>query len=331
MKKQIVTIALVLFALVSCAQTEYSKGFKAGYKEGYCYNDYGCVSPIPPVTPIPNIGERNDNYQDGYNRGFKMGLEDKQRDKQKKIDNTENFEGLYSGYSGTNNQKSENNDDAFEYNLLLKALEINQAQVEKNQQIKKEKTIIFMNQVKSYYNSLNTYPDNISNGWHKVISTNNYDFCEERKVYVENNKVTKYVINDWIYRNLSFSTEINKAKSMVQTQLDNGSKGDMVDLYFLEFINNPNSYTAPPVGSGKICFWSNVKRGGTISIYVENTFIGELTSYFKEGTPDCEQSGTLTFKYKTGTYKFTASNDNSSWEGTITITEDECSLMCIGK
>ena len=86
MKKRITTLACLLLTIVIFAQTDYDKGFKVGYEEGYCYNDFGCIYPIPPITPIAHIGESDNSYQDGYNRGFKMGLEDKQRDKQKKSD-----------------------------------------------------------------------------------------------------------------------------------------------------------------------------------------------------------------------------------------------------
>ncbi len=77
-------IILLFFSTIiytSFAQDQYEIGFKVGYKEGYCYNDYGCITPIIPITPIRNIGEDYDNYTHGYNRGFKMGLEDKQRTK----------------------------------------------------------------------------------------------------------------------------------------------------------------------------------------------------------------------------------------------------------
>jgi hypothetical protein len=94
MKKKMLFTAFVLLNIVSLAQNDYSRGFQNGYKEGYCYNDFGCISPIPPITPIPLIGESNDNYQDGYNRGFKLGLEDKQA-KKSNSGNTRNSQNTY--------------------------------------------------------------------------------------------------------------------------------------------------------------------------------------------------------------------------------------------
>lgn len=88
MKRAITTLTLLLIIVVAFAQSNYDRGFKNGYKEGYCYNDFACIAPIAPITPIPNIGESNDNYQDGYNRGFKIGLENKQKSKSS---NSENY------------------------------------------------------------------------------------------------------------------------------------------------------------------------------------------------------------------------------------------------
>ena len=59
------------------AQSRFEKGFEVGYKEGWCYDKgVGCIPPIPPIAPIPGIGEDMNNYQDGYRRGFTMGQQD---------------------------------------------------------------------------------------------------------------------------------------------------------------------------------------------------------------------------------------------------------------
>jgi hypothetical protein len=71
----------VLFALVftaaatTVAQADdaFCRGYQAGYKRGYCSN-HGrnmCIPPIPPICPIPRIGESS--FQDGYDRGFADG------------------------------------------------------------------------------------------------------------------------------------------------------------------------------------------------------------------------------------------------------------------
>ncbi len=74
MIKYFITFLLVVSSLNIFSQNNYTIGFNNGYKEGYCYgNSYGCIAPIPPICPIPKIGESYDNYSQGYNRGFVIG------------------------------------------------------------------------------------------------------------------------------------------------------------------------------------------------------------------------------------------------------------------
>lgn len=331
MKKQILISLLLLFTTMIYGQTKYDIGFKTGYKEGYCYNDIGCIAPIPPITPIPLIGENSDSYKDGYNRGFKRGLEDKQVKKT----SSGNSQGSCGGRTSQSAQAQFQSTVApIDYNLLMNIISMKQAANEKNEQQRREKSIGLMDQVKSYYNSLNSYPDLVKNGWHKVIAMDNYDFCEERKVYVENNKVTKYVVDNWLNRKVSYPVLINNAKAMIQLVQDNGTTA-IVDLYFLEDINNPNSYTSPPLQSGKISFWTNLKSSGSMELYFDGMYAGTFTSYFKDGTPNCGQDGTITIECKPGTYKYYATGQgfwgSKSWEGSVTIKEGGCSLQGLVK
>ena len=74
MRKSLIILSLFL-SLFSFAQSNFSNGFSDGYKKGYCQNQgIGCMSPLPPISPIPKIGEDMNSYQDGYNRGFESGL-----------------------------------------------------------------------------------------------------------------------------------------------------------------------------------------------------------------------------------------------------------------
>ena len=70
MKTVIILISLtsVLFAFGS----QFCNGFKAGYKEGYCYQKYACMAPLTPLCPLPQLGRNN--WKGGYNQGFLEGL-----------------------------------------------------------------------------------------------------------------------------------------------------------------------------------------------------------------------------------------------------------------
>jgi tetratricopeptide (TPR) repeat protein len=60
----------------SYSQTNFTKGFLAGYKNGSCFDQSPCIPPDMPVPPVPGTYEAADSYQDGYKRGFQMGLDD---------------------------------------------------------------------------------------------------------------------------------------------------------------------------------------------------------------------------------------------------------------
>lgn len=68
-------IALILVAFVTGAiayGSDFCRGFKQGYKEGYCYQRVHCLEPLPPLCPLPGFGEKT--WMDGYNRGFIIGM-----------------------------------------------------------------------------------------------------------------------------------------------------------------------------------------------------------------------------------------------------------------
>lgn len=75
MKNKRIKFSLLMLLITTSifSQTDYSKGFKAGFKKGYCYEQPSCIAPTPPVTPTLRIGEAYVSYTDGYNRGFEMG------------------------------------------------------------------------------------------------------------------------------------------------------------------------------------------------------------------------------------------------------------------
>lgn len=319
-------ITLFMMSTAALAQSNYSKGFQEGYKKGYCYGEFGCIPPIPPITPIAKIGESETSYTDGYNRGFILGQEDKKKSTTSNSSNNQDRQRYRTSQvqpvDHIYNQPNE---------LILRAALAARQQYERNEQIQKEKAINLMNQVKSYYNQLESYPPNIKNGWYKVIAMNNSDFCEERKVYVESNKVTKYVIDDCINGKISYPALINNAKATVQLMDDDGSIADMVEVYFIEYISNPMSSTTPPIQSGKISFWTNWKKSGSLRLFFDGEYIGTFTQYFENGFPSCGQEGTLTVEYKPGTYKYVAVSGSKRYEGMVTITAGQCSLYCLKK
>lgn len=84
MKK--LTLTLICFLTLNfaaLAQSNFDRGFKSGFNNGYCYSNQSsvyCTPPLPPHPPLPQISERSDNYQDGYNRGFLYGTAQRRYD-----------------------------------------------------------------------------------------------------------------------------------------------------------------------------------------------------------------------------------------------------------
>tara|TARA_B100002052_G_scaffold63131_1_gene56337 strand:- start:1076 stop:1765 length:690 start_codon:yes stop_codon:yes gene_type:complete len=79
MKKLI--LLLLIIPILSFGQTPYDKGFQAGFKKGYCQDDpLGCISALPPTSPIPEIGEDFNSYNDGFVRGVIAGKNKKRKD-----------------------------------------------------------------------------------------------------------------------------------------------------------------------------------------------------------------------------------------------------------
>lgn len=72
-----IVIAGFAFGMMSSAAiaSDYCDGFEAGYAEGYCYQETFCLKPLPPLCPLPRLGEST--FQDGYNRGFLLGVANK--------------------------------------------------------------------------------------------------------------------------------------------------------------------------------------------------------------------------------------------------------------
>lgn len=342
MKKSLL-LMIIIFNNISIfsQENEYSIGFRVGYKNGYCYNDFGCIAPIPPIAPIPLIGERFDNYQDGYNRGFKKGLEDKQLGEAKTQKNTEvninRTQPLNNGIkigggpeiisdthtgTGIKLRPIDNN--------LYKNPHSNYESRLRNEENRINRAIAEMNQVKDLYNSYMKYPEKIENGWYNVFAGNNYSSNMYLKAFVENNKVTRLVQDEWIEIEILFSTYIINAKTTAKLKYETIEMG-LYDIYFIEYIDNPTVYTAPPVGAGKVSFWINGKTGGNTKLYVDEMFEGTFDAYFDNGKPYCGQKGTITVSKKPGIYSFRAvssgTRSNKVWEGEVIIRAGECTLQ----
>lgn len=79
--------------------------------------------------------------------------------------------------------------------------------------------------------------------------------------------------------------------------------------------------------NGNIVFWIQSDLGcGNISVTLQGQGSGMITSYYNS-SPSCGASGCANFTVAPGTYSFTASCQNRTWESSITVTAGQCFKM----
>jgi hypothetical protein len=74
-KKILLIIGVIIF--FSFSTNKYCEGWNDGYKEGWCYERIGCVTPIPPICPVPTVN-CNTGYKCGYNKGFNTAIKNRE-------------------------------------------------------------------------------------------------------------------------------------------------------------------------------------------------------------------------------------------------------------
>lgn len=216
MKTLLFTFLFLQVTNITYSQSNFSEGYTIGFKEGYCFDDFGCIAPVAPIAPVPKVGESFRSYIDGYNRGLLDGVNAK-----KVSSRVEYF-----------NQHQKNQQSFPEiiiyqpnWNLLerlySKTDENRQAYIDKNSQFNKQQIDIdnFLEEqwekyfseeaitqtkgyalfLKNYLENMKHTPNTYPNGWYTAkISTYNVNdldssdsgyFFENKFVYVENNIV----------------------------------------------------------------------------------------------------------------------------------------------
>lgn len=161
--------------------------------------------------------------------------------------------------------------------------------------------------------------------------------------YSDNVKVVESYNNGWKKIQYSYF-DINTYSNKTKMGYVSGSYLSSSNPYFSNYnsattnYSSTNTYsnlsaTSAPYGygNGRITIWTNCGTDGEIKVYLDGTYIGKLSQYFTDGSPDCGESGTLTVNKPAGTYKIEAKGTEKVWSGTITITKDKCSIQGLQK
>jgi hypothetical protein len=238
-----VVILLFLFYSNLFAQSEYDKGFDKGFQNGYCHNaGISCNPPITPIVPLIRIGEKSDNYQDGYNRGFEMGLNE-YKDKTSK-----------SNKSTTERQRYETTDPNFvsdfihkpPMELIMEVLAKKQSQYELK---KLQDKVTIQNKtlkLQREYNNYVKYPDKINDGWHNCIVLDENEIFSKVCAKVEENKITK-VFEENFEITFSDSKKIKNGIGRITTK--NTDPNYDLDVYFMDYIEDSTTSVDPPIRS----------------------------------------------------------------------------------
>ena len=94
------------------------------------------------------------------------------------------------------------------------------------------------------------------------------------------------------------------------------------------FLNSCN-VTDPPKKeeqNGSIIFWLKANYNlGTIDVYIDNSFVGTITSYYSNGNPQCGSQGCVTKSLTTGQHSFSAvSQSGAHWNNNFEVSSGTC-------
>jgi hypothetical protein len=80
-------------------------------------------------------------------------------------------------------------------------------------------------------------------------------------------------------------------------------------------------------GDGNITFWIQSDfECGNISVTLQGQGSSTISAYYGS-SPDCGASGCANFTVPAGSYSFSASCDGRTWEGSLTVSENQCFKM----
>lgn len=184
--------------------------------------------------------------------------------------------------------------------------------------------------VKKAYETAKNYPDTITDGWHVVMATDNYNYCSPAKVLIKDNQIEEFVVGNWekLSRPFEVLSPISKGKAMIA--LDFYENRDLMELYFINDLSQP-TIVEKPMSSGYISFWSDLRRARHTKVWLDGEYYGQLGGYF-DSKPYCGEENTMTIELKPGVYSFEAAGrGHIAWEGQFEAKEGFCFVYGLNK
>jgi hypothetical protein len=191
----------------------------------------------------------------------------------------------------------------------------------RNEKLAREESSAKFHMLMTNYDSHESYPDSIVDGWHSVVVTDNLKFCSDAKVRVEGNRIKEFFVDNCMSINFKAAGSIKKAKNIVTLENFNGEQLEIVDAYFVYDIEEPN-LVDPPIEPGYISFWTTANGFLNQKIEISNGMVIDgvnvrFVPSKKRKEPACFDEETLTIVLKPGRYNFHALKKGNDEEGVI--------------
>ncbi len=194
----------------------------------------------------------------------------------------------------------------------------------------RQQSIAKLGIIKNQYSGYSEFPSVINDGWHSAIASDNINFCKDVKVLVKNNRIIKFVIDNYIPLNFMVTGQIKNAKNVVTLNNFNGEQLNIIEVYFIYDIEE-QTIVPEPIRPGYVCFWTDINNYSDIQLRFDNVLMEKFTVRF-EVMPDCFSNGMVCRILKPGTYSFVALGKGAiDWEGTIEIKENMCLRYRLGR
>mgnify|MGYP007032575260 CR=1 FL=1 len=186
-------------------------------------------------------------------------------------------------------------------------------------------TVKQINDTRSFYENVSSYPQNVPNGWHNVRVTNNVDYLSNQKVYVDGGKIVKLCVNDYYLSKIEHTQPIFNCRGFIKVS----ESDEYLEVFFLDLISEKGPINFVPLGTSRVAFWTDIylDEFDDVVIVVDGVWAGTIKKSIFGAAPKCAQEGTIVFENKPGTYKYQAMSDKYDWSGTITITGDQCQTL----
>ncbi|MBN8701941.1 MAG: hypothetical protein J0M08_02690 [Bacteroidetes bacterium] len=187
-------------------------------------------------------------------------------------------------------------------------------------------------QMKDYYASIGKYAETVRDGWHEVTIIGGGEFIDTRKVYVQNNRVTKMYADEWIENPIASAGPIVNCRTGVQLKGKDASQV-LLDVYFINYLGDQSVLAEPPLTPGKVVFSAINKAYGEYYIQFQDALFGPFKNKFKYNyLVGCNEESAMNISCKPGRYKIKAvvkrgGADNgyqSVFEIDVKVGEGEC-------